>query len=426
MTRFVFLPVVAGSALLCGVTASVRAQSLGERITATGSGSAEMSFASRAGTCGDGRTIVGFGRSLFIWPNTSINGNWHGPRCEPGPLHVVFTLDRGVVTAVRAFAGSAPAVQTGVRQLGAVPALQASEYLLDLAVKLEGTAAGQALLAGALADSVTPWQRLIRIARDDARSRQLRGRALSLAGVTGGDAVVGELDAIARDSSQAEFLREGALATLASETGGSGVPTILRMAERGSEGRIQKKAIFWLGQTHDPRARQLLERIITAPGWADELRGEAIFSLGQDDSDGESLPFLRKAYATLPTPKLKERVLQAVAQSSTEQATDWLLAVAQNDAEPIYDRKQAVFWAGQQSEVPFARLAGLYAKTQDRELKKQLIFVYSQRDGRDATDKLIEIARSEPDRDLKKQAIFWLGQRHDDRAVEFIRDILKQ
>ncbi|MGI8498344.1 MAG: hypothetical protein ACR2OG_12260 [Gemmatimonadaceae bacterium] len=426
MTRFFPAPVIAGTVLLSAMAVALRAQPLGDRIAATGSGSAEMSFASRAGTCGDGRTIVGLGRSLFIWPNTTINGNWHGPRCEPGPLHVVLTLDRGVITGVRAFAGPAPAVQTGARQLGAVPAEQASDYLLDLAGKLEGTAGAQALLAGALADSVTPWRKLIRIARDETRARNLRGRALSLAGITGGDAVVGELDAIVRDSSQTEFLREGALATLANESGGAGVPTILRMAERSSEGRIQKKAIFWLGQTHDPRARQLLEHIITATDWSDELRGEAIFSLGQDDGDGASFPFLRKAYGTLSSPKLKERVLQAVAQSSSEQATDWLLTVAQNESEPLYDRKQAVFWAGQQSEVSFARLAGLYGKTQTPELKKQLIFVYSQRDGREATEKLIEIARTEPDRELKKQAIFWLGQRRDDRAVEFIRDILKQ
>jgi HEAT repeat protein len=62
----------------------------------------------------------------------------------------------------------------------------------------------------------------------------------------------------------------------------------------------------------------------------------------------------------------------------------------------------------------------------DREMKEQLIFVYSQRDEPAAVDKLLEISKRDPDPELRKKALFWLGQSDDPRAAKALQDIIEQ
>jgi hypothetical protein len=62
----------------------------------------------------------------------------------------------------------------------------------------------------------------------------------------------------------------------------------------------------------------------------------------------------------------------------------------------------------------------------NRELKKHLIFVYSQRNERAAVDRLMQIARTERDVELKKKAVFWLSQMNDPRVAEFLASLLEK
>jgi len=101
----------------------------------------------------------------------------------------------------------------------------------------------------------------------------------------------------------------------------------------------------------------------------------------------------------------------------------WLLQVAGDVNEGIELRKKALFWVGQ-SDIPAIELFTLYEKMPSREMKEQLIFVYSQRDERAAVDKLFDIARTETDRELRKKAIFWLGQSDDSRVPAFLEKLL--
>jgi hypothetical protein len=101
----------------------------------------------------------------------------------------------------------------------------------------------------------------------------------------------------------------------------------------------------------------------------------------------------------------------------------WLLDLAANQGESLEMRKKALFWAGQ-SGADIAELVRLYDRTTDRDMKEQLIFVYSQRRDATALDKMIDIARHETDRELRNRAIFWLGQSHDPRAAQVLLEIV--
>jgi len=62
----------------------------------------------------------------------------------------------------------------------------------------------------------------------------------------------------------------------------------------------------------------------------------------------------------------------------------------------------------------------------DREMREQLIFVYSQRREEAASDKLCQIGKTDPDRELRKKAIFWLGQSRSPRAVQCLQELINQ
>jgi len=62
----------------------------------------------------------------------------------------------------------------------------------------------------------------------------------------------------------------------------------------------------------------------------------------------------------------------------------------------------------------------------DREMREQLIFVYSQSDQPAAADKLLDIAKHDTDPELRKKALFWLGQSDDPRAAKALQDIIEQ
>jgi hypothetical protein len=104
----------------------------------------------------------------------------------------------------------------------------------------------------------------------------------------------------------------------------------------------------------------------------------------------------------------------------------WLMDIALNAKENIEIRKKALFWAGQGHNVDVADLVKLYDSMTDRDMREQLIFVYSQRREEAALDKLFAIGKNDPDRELRKKAIFWIGQSRSPRAAQYLQELINQ
>ena len=187
---------------------------------------------------------------------------------------------------------------------------------------------------------------------------------------------------------------------------------------------IQDKAVFALSQQDNPRAQQALRTYAEREGIPEATREKAIFWLGQKQT-ADNAGFLRSLYGKLKSQDLKKKVLFSLSQMGGEENGRWLLGVARDTSQSLEMRKQALFWAGQ-GGVSIGELTKLYANVSDKEMRAQLIFVYSQRDEPAALDQLIDIAKHDPNPDLKKRALFWLGQSEDSRAVQALQDIIDQ
>ena len=261
------------------------------------------------------------------------------------------------------------------------------------------------------------------LARRDAGSACLRQKAVFLVAQGGGEGVEGILVQTARSDPDAE-VRQQAVFWLSQVEGDAAVAALDSILRSAKDANLQEKAIFALSQHDSDRARGALRAYAERPGLSTDLREKAIFWIGQSGGK-ENEAYLRGLFGKLKEEELRQKILFSISQMGGAENGRWLIGVARDRAQPLETRKQALFWAGQ-SGVPIADLATLYNATDVREMREQLVFVYSQRDEPEAVDKLLEIARRDPDAEMRKKALFWLGQSDDPRAAKALQDIIEQ
>jgi HEAT repeat protein len=252
-----------GVSLLVALPA--RGQNLAERVGAVRKGTVELHFASRAGVCGNGDDGVSIGRSMHVGRYDADDFGY----CEPGPVRVRLQVEDGSVRDIRYSVGRARARSGAepVTDLGAVPAPAAAAYFLQLARTGDSRISNRAILPAGLADSTYPWRELLAIARDSAtRSRGTRSSAeLWLSRFAGAKMSGRENDLSApadeqvSDDSQA---RGSAVFALAQLRNHEGIPPLLQVAQTNRDASVRRQALFWLGQSGDPRALRLFEEIL--------------------------------------------------------------------------------------------------------------------------------------------------------------------
>jgi TolA-binding protein/HEAT repeat protein len=263
------------------------------------------------------------------------------------------------------------------------------------------------------------------LARRDAGSACLRRKAVFLVSQKRSDQTTAILlNAVRTDPDQE--VREQAVFWLSQVPGDETVAaldSILR--DPKTPPAIQEKAIFALSQHRSARAGAILRDFAARRDANIDLREKAIFWIGQSRSP-ENAQFLKDLYAKVENDDLKEKIIFSLSQMGGADNYRWLMDIALNQAEDIEIRKKALFWAGQGHNVDVADLVRLYDSMKDRDMREQLIFVYSQRREDAALDKLFDIGKNDPDRELRKKAIFWIGQSRSPRAADYLQQLINQ
>ncbi|HET8836515.1 MAG TPA: HEAT repeat domain-containing protein, partial [Gemmatimonadales bacterium] len=120
-----------------------------------------------------------------------------------------------------------------------------------------------ALITGAtLADSAVIWPDLLRLARRDDLPLETRRQAVFWLGQAAGQAATRGLDSITTDERGDLEVRKQAVFALSQRPADEGVPALIRVARTSPSGELRKSALFWLGQSEDPRALSLFEEIL--------------------------------------------------------------------------------------------------------------------------------------------------------------------
>lgn len=252
--------------------ALVQQPSLERRVAAAPDGVVRLTFAARPNVCGDGRGSVSMdcddgncGHYTVSYGNRDRSEVEYD--CEPGPVRVSLRVSGGHVNSLRTYVGGRWRATTGdgVTDLGTVGAREAAAYFLALVTKDSGSGAENSVFPAILADSVTVWPDLLRIARDGRVSRRARRQCVFWLGQAAGEAATRGLADLVDDGSTDRDVREQAVFALSQRPKDEGVPALIRIARENHDPDLRKKAIFWLGQSDDPRALALFEELLTKP-----------------------------------------------------------------------------------------------------------------------------------------------------------------
>lgn len=251
--------------------ALVQQPSLERRVAAAPDGIVHLTFAARPGICGNGRGSVSMDCDDGNCGRYTVNvGNrdWSEVEydCDPGPVRVSLRVSGGKVTSLRTYVGGRwRAATDGVTDLGTVGAREAAAYFIALASKDSGRGAEHAVFPVILADSVTAWPELLRIAKNSRITRRTRRQAVFWLGQAAGEAATKGLTDLVEDRTGDRDVREQAVFALSQRPHDEGVPALIRIARENPDPELRKKAIFWLGQSDDPRAVALFEELLTRP-----------------------------------------------------------------------------------------------------------------------------------------------------------------
>lgn len=240
-------------------------QSLARRIASVRNGSVQFEFPARAGVCGDGRSYIRIGDSMI----GSFNSSADIANCEPGPVRVRLELSDARIVSLHDYAGPIGAVPPGVTELGMVSAEDGSAYLLGLVESPEGgRVTNRAVLPALLGRDVVAWPTLLRIAKAGHPGRRSRNHdvifwlaqyaAAKLAGSDdpfyGHESPSGGAD---------ENVKEHAVFALSQLRNSEGIEPLIDVARTNRNQRVRARAMFWLGESGDPRAVALFEQVLT-------------------------------------------------------------------------------------------------------------------------------------------------------------------
>lgn len=258
-------------ALVLMATSTLAAQSLERRISAAPDGSVRFSYAAKPGVYGNGRNVISWDcdggncRSRQIDNDSDVDrDDWSMP-CDSGPVRIALTKRRGAITDLRVYVGGQWRQTAGSTDLGTVSGREAAAYLMALAARDGSRASEKAIFPATLADSVTLWPDLLGLARDTRISRKVRRSAVFWVGQAAGDAATRGLTDLVDDNGADREVREQAVFALSQRPRDEGVPALIRIVRENRDPELRRKAIFWLGQSEDPRALSLFEELLTRP-----------------------------------------------------------------------------------------------------------------------------------------------------------------
>jgi HEAT repeat protein len=112
---------------------------------------------------------------------------------------------------------------------------------------------------------VSVWPDLLKLARDASVPSHTRNQAVFWLSQAAGEAAVKDLADLVGDDTVDRDVREHAVFALSQEPRDVGVPALIQIARSNKDREVRRKALFWLGQTNDPRALALFEEILTKP-----------------------------------------------------------------------------------------------------------------------------------------------------------------
>jgi HEAT repeat protein len=155
----------------------------------------------------------------------------------------------------------------------------------------------------------------------------------------------------------------------------------------------------------------------------DDVLAAGIRGVGGEFATGEDMKMLRESYAKLPGEKSREAAISAIANFGGTENVRWLLAVARDANQPIATRRRAIQQA-YRGGTPVAEIVKVYDETTDMQLKEAVLSALVESGEKQATDKLMQIARSDDSPTMRRKAVSVLSRSSDERVKKFLSELV--
>ncbi len=257
----------AGALLIVGALAPHRelaAQNAAQRLASVRDGQVRFTVSLRPEVCGSGQNVwrTRDGRSRTTWGDRNTRDVEYDVECDSGPGRVVLDKDGGTVRDLRFYVGGRWRANSAATDLGAVSAREAAAILLQMARSNDGKAGRNAVFPLTLIDSVEVWRDLMQLARDESRPRETRKQAVFWLGQLAEAPATAGLDELVGEAALDRDVREQAIFALSQRPREEGIPALVNVVKTSRDPELRRKALFWLGQSGDPRALQLIEELL--------------------------------------------------------------------------------------------------------------------------------------------------------------------
>jgi len=241
-------------AVAIAAATQLRAQTIADRIAAVRDGTVGLRFQSRPGVCGNADGGI---QQIGNRPNT---GDWFSREpCISGPVFVAIARAGNDVANVRTRVGMRPGDPSATMDLGDVSSVDAARYLATLAHHLSGRDADAALLAAVIADGYDVWPDFRRLVLDRDASANARAQALFWIGQS--ETPTANLVALYRELAPIS-LREQYTFVMSQRHDGDALDALIDVATHDRDTAVRKQAMFWLGQSRDPKAVKFFRDVL--------------------------------------------------------------------------------------------------------------------------------------------------------------------
>ncbi len=208
--------------------------------------------------------VNGSDREAGCWAADGMTGRTRvGPLKLEGPdtIMVLYRFTGRAVQQIRLASPECPLDAGGltIHWLTGVRPADSVDYLETLAADSSRRVGNSAITAIALHADTTATERLIALARD-GRNSDVRGTALFWVAQRAGDKAIGTITG-GLDDPETD-VRKKAVFALSQLPKDEGVPKLIEVARSHRDAAVRKQAMFWLGQSRDPRALAFFEQIL--------------------------------------------------------------------------------------------------------------------------------------------------------------------
>ncbi|HEX9895736.1 MAG TPA: HEAT repeat domain-containing protein [Gemmatimonadales bacterium] len=293
--------------------------------------------------------------------------------------------------------------------------------------------------------SAAPVLRRI-LARRDECSAPLRRRAVYLLGREGVGGTPEDLVEVAKNDPDGS-VRSDALSRLAQMPGDGPIRQLDLLLVGSSDERTQRAALAALRRSDHPDAQRILRRAVEREDLNENVRAEAIRSLGRRQPSGvvfaerpgsakyyrqnqptltaEEVTLLRGIYDKSTSRTVRSAILESIARGGGAAGDQWLTSIVRDQNQELRHRSAALGRL-RRSDVPIEELSKLYDALSERELRSELIRILGQREEPAATDKLFEIAKTGTDPVIRRSAINALSRKKDPRTTKLLLDMVER